>query len=407
MLINYFKIAIAVLKRRKFFTFISLFGISFTVAILLVLASLLDATLNSHYPDKKRNRSLYVKGLAEKGPQSFNGGNLSRYLIDHYITTLQVPEKIAISSSINTAFTYINNRKINMSYKYTNDQFWEVLDHVFIEGKPYTLSQIHAGERVAVITASIKNDYFGNSTAVVGKYIKVDNVDYRVTGVVKDVPAVSDLLAGDVYLPWSLAKDGRDYKGYRGAYSAILLARTAGEVPAMQKEFANMIARLPLSNPEYTEIICKAQPYLIAFLDTGREEVNGPVLFLSALILFALIIMLFPAINMVNINITRIMERSSEIGVRKAFGASSRTLTYQFIVENLILTFLGGLAGIVLSALILYYVNSTGWLTHITLTVNITVLITAVFVCLVFGLLSGVYPAWRMSKMPVVNALKA
>jgi putative ABC transport system permease protein len=65
--------------------------------------------------------------------------------------------------------------------------------------------------------------------------------------------------------------------------------------------------------------------------------------------LFALFVMLLPTLNLVNVNITRIMERSSEIGVRKAFGASSRTLVYQFIVENLILTFLGGFIGMVLS----------------------------------------------------------
>ena len=100
------------------------------------------------------------------------------------------------------------------------------------------------------------------------------------------------------------------------------------------------------------------------------------------------------------------MERSSEIGVRKAFGASSKTLVYQFIVENLILTFLGGAIGIVLSWIIIQVINSANLIDNLVLSLNITVLFFAMLTCVVFGLLSGVYPAWRMSKLNVVDALK-
>ena len=101
------------------------------------------------------------------------------------------------------------------------------------------------------------------------------------------------------------------------------------------------------------------------------------------------------------------MERSSEIGVRKAFGASSKTLVYQFIVENIILTLLGGLIGVVLSIIILKIINSENLIANLELSLNPTVLFIGLLICLVFGFLSGVYPAWRMSKLNVVTALKA
>jgi putative ABC transport system permease protein len=101
------------------------------------------------------------------------------------------------------------------------------------------------------------------------------------------------------------------------------------------------------------------------------------------------------------------MERSSEIGVRKAFGASGLTLVGQFIVENIILTFLGFIIGIVLSFIILQVINNSDLIANLHLTINVTVLIYSLVACLVFGLLSGVYPAWRMSRLQVVNALKA
>jgi putative ABC transport system permease protein len=100
------------------------------------------------------------------------------------------------------------------------------------------------------------------------------------------------------------------------------------------------------------------------------------------------------------------MERSSEIGVRKAFGASSRTLVYQFIVENLILTLIGGLIGIVLTIIVIRLINNAQLMDNLYLTINFTVLLYALATCVFFGLFSGVYPAWRMSKLNVVNALR-
>ena len=119
--------------------------------------------------------------------------------------------------------------------------------------------------------------------------------------------------------------------------------------------------------------------------------------------------MSLPALNLVNINISRIMERASEIGIRKAFGASSSTLTVQFIVENIILTIIGGVLALIFSALLIAYINRVGIgaNAYLTLQINWTVAIVAFILSLIFGLLSGVYPAWRMAKMSVVSALKA
>ena len=134
---------------------------------------------------------------------------------------------------------------------------------------------------------------------------------------------------------------------------------------------------------------------------------NGVAILITVIIVFALFIMLLPTLNLININLSRIMERSSEIGVRKAFGASSRTLVYQFIVENIILTVFGALIGLLLSFIILTVVNNSDLIANLHLTINLTVLFYSLLACLVFGLLSGVYPAWRMSRLHVVTALKA
>ncbi|WP_158825669.1 ABC transporter permease [Mucilaginibacter lacusdianchii] len=409
MLKNYFKIAIAVLKRRKFFTFISLFGISFTLTILMVAAAFIDKTVNDTYPDRKRDRSLYVKNMELRGNGSMNSTTLSYYYLTHYVGGLKTPVKLAISTNFSATNTYVNNRKIPINYKYTNADYWDVLEYEFLEGKALSKQQIDNAERVTVISEDMKNEYFGeDSGPAVGKYLEADNVKYRVCGVVKNIPITSYSLYADIYLPYTVSKKDLVHdKGYMGEFNGIMLAANKADVPKMQQEYDQMVARLPMPDKQYNKIYSHADPYIISYVRTGNEQKSGLTIVLTILSLFALFVMLLPTLNLVNINITRIMERSSEIGVRKAFGASSQTLVYQFIVENLILTFLGGLIGVVFSVIAMYFINEARFIANLELSLNFTVLFYAMLICLVFGLFSGVYPAWRMSKLNVVTALKA
>jgi putative ABC transport system permease protein len=408
MLKNYFKIAIAVLKRKKFFTFISLFGISFTLTILMVLTAFIDKVINDKYPDKKRDRLLFVNNMEQRGPQSMNGSALSFYFFTHYVSALKTPYKMAISSRFEGTNTYVNNKKVAINYKYTNDAFWEVLDFDFLEGKPYTKQQSDNGEHVCVISEDTKKAYFGDVPFVVGKYIEADNVQYRVNGVVRNVPITTYMLYSDIYLPYSVAKiDYKSNTSYGGPNTIILMAESTSDIPKIQKEFEEMVGRLPMSDKMFNKIYCHADTFITGYVRTGNEEQSGVVIALTAIAIFVLLVMLLPTLNLVNINITRIMERSSEIGVRKAFGASSKTLVYQFIVENLILTLLGGFIGIVLSFILIQFINSANFIDNVVLSLNFTVLGFALLTCFIFGLLSGVYPAWRMSRLNVVTALKA
>lgn len=410
MLKNYFKIAIAVLKRRKFFTFISLFGISFTLTILIVLTAFLDHLISPQYPDTKRNRSLYITASVRQDikRQSFNKGPMSFYFLHKYVYSMKTPEKVAIASIFFSTNTYANNKKLVIDMKYTNAEFWEVQEFEFLEGRPYTAQEIANGDHVAVISEQTKRNYFGEESAT-GKYIEADNVQYRVTGVVKDVPITVFFSYGNMYLPYTLSKTERNNTGFGGSYMAILLARSKADLPKIQEEYQQVIARIPLKDLDFDKFQSYADPYLASFtrILLGRDENSGVGTFILTISIFALFFMLLPTLNLININISRIMERSSEIGVRKAFGASSKTLVYQFIIENIILTLIGGILGIVFSVIILAIINNSQLLPFVYLTINFTVLTWALAVCLVFGLFSGVYPAWRMSRLQVVTALKA
>lgn len=411
MIKNYFKIAFAVLQRRKFFTFISLFGISFTLTILIVISAGFDHLLSSSTPEVNRDRSLYVSFLRQQNTkmQGTMQGPMSYSFLSKYTSPLKTPEKVAIFTLFSPTNTYVNNKKLVIDVKYTNQAYWDIMEYRFLEGKAFNQQQIENSEKVAVITEETKKEYFGDVRSVVGKYIETDNIQYRVIGVVNNVPITMPYSYADMYLPYTVNKaDYRD-KSYYGTYMAIMLGKTKSDLPKIQAEFQSIVGKIPTENKDFDVLFTSADPYLESFTRVifGNNTDSGLTAFVIALSIIAFLFMLLPTINLVNINISRIMERSSEIGVRKAFGASSGTLVLQFIVENIILTFLGGFIGIVLSAIVIYWINSSAMIPNAVLSINLNVLFYSLMACLVFGLLSGVYPAWRMSRLQVVHALKA
>ncbi len=123
-------------------------------------------------------------------------------------------------------------------------------------------------------------------------------------------------------------------------------------------------------------------------------------------ILAGCLFMMLPAMNLVNININRIIERYSEIGIRKSFGASSITLVGQFIVENIILTLIGGFIGLILTLIVLSIFNVSNIIPYAHFVMNFRIFGYAILITLLFGLISGVYPAWRMSRLNPVQALQ-
>ena len=414
MLKNYFKIAIAVLKRRKFFTFISLFGISFTLTILIVLTAFVDNLTGANYPEVNRDRSLYITFIQQKDTKN-NGqmnGPASYYYLSHYVSTLKTPEKVGIGSMFSPTNAYVNDKKLVIDLKYTNDTFWDVIGYDFVEGKPYNRQQINNGERVAVITEETKRNYFGNIPTVVGKYIETDNVQYRVIGVVKNAPVTMLVSYANMFVPYTVSRKDYTAKGHMGEYMAVILAKSKADLPKIKAEYASVVSKIKPDVKGWNVFKSHADPYVASLIrnspigrGSGEDGGVGKLIFIGCI--FVLFFMLLPTLNLININISRIMERSSEIGVRKAFGASGLTLVGQFVVENIILTFLGCLIGIVLSFIALQLINNSNLIANIHLTINLTVLFFSLLACLIFGLLSGVYPAWRMSRLQVVTALKA
>jgi putative ABC transport system permease protein len=100
------------------------------------------------------------------------------------------------------------------------------------------------------------------------------------------------------------------------------------------------------------------------------------------------------------------MERRSEIGVRKAFGATSAQLALQLMIENILLCLGGGLAALAVTAGALHWIESADLIPYLKVDMDFAVFAYGLLTAAVFGVLSGVLPAWRMSRLDPVHALK-
>src|SRR5205807_5372739 len=128
----------------------------------------------------------------------------------------------------------------------------------------------------------------------------------------------------------------------------------------------------PEDPKSWDDLHTHADPYTASFTRFLFESnKDGGLGYLYLVIgVFIFLFMLLPTINLVNINISRIMERSSEIGVRKAFGASSGKLVMQFVFENIILTLLGGIIGVIISLIAITFINHSDLIPNIELSMN-------------------------------------
>jgi len=419
MLNHYLILATKVLLRRKFFTFISLFAISFTLLVLTITTAMLDHAFGAAAPESRQDRMLAVQYAVLYGPHNMTGNGPGFKLFDQYARNMPGVERLSLFTRNFEAVSYINGQKVQSSMKRTDAEFWQILDFTFVEGGPYSHDDVGQARFVAVINATTRRRFFGAGQAV-GQTLEAFDQRFRVVGVVQDVSEMRNIPFADIWVPFTTARSNAYKAQLMGTFNAIALAKNRSALPGIRGEFNARLKRVEIPDPRDNDTL--VAPFETKFENFARsiaEAIQGFDLrkrpsfaesqawkAVLAFTVVAVLFVLLPTINLINLNVSRIMERASEIGVRKAFGASSRTLVVQFVIENVLLTLIGALVGFVLSLFVLRAFNESGIIRYAHFAVNLRVFAYGVLLALAFGLVSGVYPAWRMSRMHPVAALK-
>jgi putative ABC transport system permease protein len=410
MLKNYLKTAMAVFKRRKFFTFVSLLGITFTLAVLMVAAAITENIFGEFPPEVHQSRTLGIYFAILTGERGTSASGLSFSVLDRTVRNLPGAERSSIFSTPSQVTSFVEERRIVSYLKHTDAAYWEILRFEFLEGRPYTMDEVTSGARVAVINRATRERFFGSQSAV-GKLLEAAGKRYRVVGVVENVPFFRLVPFADLWVPITTEAGYDNPNRVLGAYMATILASSRVEFPGIHDEFLSRLETIDLSvEGDYDKLWAVPESIFdtsarVLFAQGQTTEKKTPWL-LSLIVLLMVLFMILPAVNLVNLNISRIMDRASEIGVRKAFGAPSLTLVGQFIVENVVLTLSGGALALVAVWFLLDAISASGVIPYAEFDLNLKVFFYSLLIALVFGFVSGAYPAWRMSRLHPVDALR-
>ena len=410
MLKNYLLTAWAVFQRRKLFTAINLACIVLTLVVLLVVTAILQEAFYPQGVEHRSDRFLQViqaESMHSKNTGGWRRGPLGYKLIEKYLKPIPGLEAAAAVSGTETASIYQDGRVLEVQMRHADADYWRIMDFQVLAGRVPTADDVEHGRMVAVLNQSTARQLFGQAVAL-GRKVDVAGQVFDVIGVVADAMHMNSY--GDIWVPVTTYPNTEYRQQMAGNFFALLMVQSPEQLPALREKVAAAAKTVVQDDPKmwdttYMWADSKIDTFARVFtqsreLDAHTASVMGSIA--AVMVLF----MLLPALNLVNLNMGRIMERATEIGVRKAFGARNGQLVAQLVLENVLLCLAGGALALPLARIALWWVEAISPFKYTQVGLNLAVFGWGLLITIVFGVLSGVIPAWKMARLDPVHALK-
>jgi len=240
---NYLISGWKVLLRRKTFTFISLFGIAITLAVLLVLTTLLDNSLNPMGPEKNNENLLYIQSLkvvSEDRKSNWNASLGYKFLVTN-VTNLKIPEVISIFTKYSSGASYLNGDKITNKLRRTDLNYWKILDFKFLHGRHFDQQEFESGAMVTIINETTQRELFPNLENSVGEYLTVNNQRFEIIGIVEDVSFIETVAFSDIWVPYTTYPSTSYKEVLVGDWNALLYHSNLNRIPQMQQEYVTQL----------------------------------------------------------------------------------------------------------------------------------------------------------------------
>lgn len=383
-------------KRNKVRAFLTSLGITvgvFSVVILIALGLGLKNYIQNQFQSMGANLIMILpgSGFTGEGGASFGGqGTVGGVSFDEKdvdklkkISGIDYVVPIFMKSvSVETE----NEKKFGSVMAISDDGF-KLMNVEVQAGRLFASADVQGGSKVAVLGNTITIDLFGSVDKAVGKTIRFENQRFKVVGVAKK-------------------------KGDRQADTAIFIPfRTAYQNINPDKKFWAIYLGIKSDN-EITEIKKKAEDTLLkrydaeGFAVTEQAELLNSINQIFGIINIVLIaigsISLFVGgIGIMNIMYATVTERTKEIGIRRAIGATEKDILLQFLSESVVLSLLGGISGLLLAIIVVLITRF-----FFPASINLVAVIVAILVSSAIGIIFGVFPARRAAKLSPIEAIR-
>ena len=275
----------------------------------------------------------------------------------------------------------------------TNEEYMETISTNIAQGRFFTRSEDRSGSRVTVIGDGLKEAFFGEQDPI-GQYIKIDNVKFRVIGVLEKQGKFLGLFSVDkqAVLPFG---------AYKRIFSRRGWMRLSVKIPedkideSIDEIFSVMRHIRGLKPSEENDFAINQTKIFEKQYSTLKTAIGGTGVFITLLSLVV------GGIGIMNIMFVSVKERTREIGVRKAIGATKGMIMGQFLMEAVTICLIAGLIGLFFAYISSIFINK---IFPSTLPVGLS--ISAVLLSMIVGVVSGMIPSYRAANLDPIDALR-
>lgn len=333
------------------------------------------------------------------GPNASRGGAKSLTIEDASAIEANIQNVSGVVREVSSRKQIVaSGTNSNTSITGTEPSYMTVRNVSIDEGDFLSTQNVSSAAKVAVLGPTTRDDLFGvGATDVVGKKIRISGAEYTVIGITKAKGGSGFSNSDDaVYIPYTTAQRYLSGDKY---LSQIDVSATSSDVSTqVQADItALLLTRHNIKDPTAADFNTMNQADIIA----TASSVTGTFTILLAAI--AGISLLVGGIGIMNMMLTTVTERTREIGLRKAIGAKKRDINLQFLIEATMLTFIGGIIGVILGWGISLLVSYTGL---VQAQVSLSSVLLAFGVSTLIGIVFGYYPAYRASNLNPIDALR-
>ncbi len=403
------KTAFAGLRSNRFRAFLTILGIVIGITAIIIVMSLGKGAENliiGQLQGLGSRTIIVLPGRPPTGPSDASqifSDSLKQRDVEAIARKADVPGA-GIVTPMN--FGPVSSSYANETYRTTvlgvSEAIQEIMDVRVEEGTFFNDEDVISRSDVVVLGAKVKEELFGPSQAL-GQKIKLKDRNFRVVGILPSKGQVSFFNFDDmVLIPHTTAADyilGRKYYDRIAvqALSEDLLEQTVQDIEITLRNLHN------ITDPEKDDFHVETQQDLVAIVSTITGVLT---LFLFAVAAISLIV---GGIGIMNIMLVSVAERTREIGLRKALGATNKDILTQFLIESVVLTLTGGVIGIILgfflslaAASAITRVGGFDWQFTFPFVSALVGMGVSGFIGLVFGL----YPARQASRKSPIEALR-